>query len=74
MAFKEKTANYLTGLGFREIFTNSITNSHYYTAAELDTAVKLKNSLSAGLDIMRPSMLETGLEVMAYNINRKCSG
>ena len=71
MAFKEKTANYLTGLGFREIFTNSITNSHYYTAAELDTAVKLKNSLSAGLDIMRPSMLETGLEVMAYNINRK---
>lgn len=69
--FKEKIADYLTGLGFREIFTNSLTNSNYYSGEVLQSAVKLKNSLSAGLDIMRPSMLETGLEVMAYNINRK---
>ena len=27
------------------------------------TAVKLLNNLSADLDIMRPSMLETGLEI-----------
>lgn len=29
------------------------------------------NSLSAELNIMRPSMLETGLESVAYNLNRK---
>ncbi len=71
IALKEKTANYLTGLGFSEIFTNSLTTSSYYPEEVLKTAVKLINSLSAGLDIMRPSMMETGLEVMAHNINRK---
>lgn len=68
---KEKTANYLTGLGFHEILTNSITNSAYYNEKELLTAVKMLNNLSADLNIMRPSMLETGLEAVAYNLNRK---
>ncbi len=31
------------------------------------------NNLSAYLDVLRPSMLETGLEIIAYNINRKNS-
>ncbi len=69
--FREKTASYLTGIGFSEIFTNSITNSKYYTENELSGAVKMINNLSEDLDIMRPSMLQTGLEVIAYNINRK---
>lgn len=71
--FKEKTANYLVGLGFYEIFTNSITNSDYYSAEELQSAVKMINSLSAGLNIMRPSMLETGLESIVHNLNRRNS-
>ena len=29
------------------------------------------NNLSADLDVLRPSMLETGLEIIAYNINRR---
>ena len=29
------------------------------------------NSLSADLNVLRPSMLETGLETVAYNLNRK---
>jgi phenylalanyl-tRNA synthetase beta chain len=33
--------------------------------------VRLLNNLSAELDILRPSMLETGLEILAYNINRR---
>jgi phenylalanyl-tRNA synthetase beta chain len=70
-AYKEKAANYLTGLGFNEIFTNSITNSAYYSSDVLETSVKMINSLSAGLDVLRPSMLETGLECIAYNNNRK---
>lgn len=70
---KEKLAQLFAGLGFNEIITNSITNSKNYREDQLNTAVKLLNNLSADLDIMRPSMLETGLEVLAYNINRKNS-
>ena len=59
---KEKTTQFLVGKGFVEIFTNSITNSQYFTPAVLETAVKMMNNLSADLDVLRPSMLETGLE------------
>lgn len=70
-SLREKITGYLTGLGFNEIVTNSITNSQYYNQDELPCAVKMINSLSAELDVMRPSMVETGLETIAYNINRK---
>jgi phenylalanyl-tRNA synthetase beta chain len=68
---REKIAGYLTGQGFDEILTNSITNSQYYNEDELRNAVKMINNLSAELDVMRPSMMETGLEIISYNINRK---
>ena len=68
---KEKTSNVLTGLGFSEILTNSITNSAYFSDEELKTAVRLLNNLSNELNIMRPSMLHTALEVIAFNLNRK---
>ncbi len=68
---KEKMAGFLVGQGFIEIFTNSITNSHYFDESVLATTVKMINSLSAELDVLRPSMLETGLESISYNINRK---
>jgi phenylalanyl-tRNA synthetase beta chain len=70
-ALREKMFGYLTGLGFNEIFTNSITNSAYYSEETLHTSVKMLNSLSAELDVLRPSMLQTGLEAVAYNLNRK---
>ncbi|MEO5562524.1 MAG: phenylalanine--tRNA ligase subunit beta, partial [Chitinophagaceae bacterium] len=70
-AYREKIASYLVGLGFNEILTNSITNSAYFTEEELSTSVKMLNSLSAELNMMRPSMLETGLEVIVHNLNRK---
>ena len=59
------------GQGFNEILTNSITNSAYFSEQELGSAVKMINNLSAELNILRPSMLETGLESIAYNLNRK---
>jgi phenylalanyl-tRNA synthetase beta chain len=71
--YKEKTANYLTGLGFYEIFTNSITNSAYYNETTLQSTVKMINNLSEELNVMRPSMMETGLESVAHNLNRKNS-
>ncbi len=70
-AYKEKIATYLVGTGFNEIFTNSITNAAYYTDAVLKTTVKMINSLSADLNIMRPQMIETGLESIAYNLNHR---
>ncbi|HVX26867.1 MAG TPA: phenylalanine--tRNA ligase subunit beta [Parafilimonas sp.] len=68
---KEKIAQLLIGLGFNEIVTNSITNSKLFSERNLSNAVRLLNNLSEDLDIMRPTMLETGLEILAYNINRK---
>jgi phenylalanyl-tRNA synthetase beta chain len=70
---KEKISGVLTGLGYTEILTNSITNSALLTEAELQQSVKLINNLSRELDTMRPSMLHTALAVMAFNINRKNS-
>lgn len=70
---RERIAGYLIGLGCSEIVTNSITNSQYYTDDVLRSTVKMINSLSADLNVMRPAMLETGLETIAYNINRKNS-
>src|SRR5882757_295200 len=70
-AWKGAASAYLVGQGFNEILTNSITNSAYYTQDELETVVKMVNNLSAELNVMRPSLLETGLESVAHNLNRK---
>ena len=70
-AWRSAVAGYLVGQGFNEILTNSITNSAYFTQEELETSVKMINNLSAELNIMRPSLLETGLESVAFNLNRK---
>jgi phenylalanyl-tRNA synthetase beta chain len=70
-AMQEKMAGFLVGSGFNEIFTNSISNSTYFSETELARAVKMINNLSADLNIMRPSMLETGLESISWNMNRK---
>lgn len=69
--YKEKAANYLTYSGFNEIMTNSITNSAFFPEETHPGTVKMVNSLSAGLNVMRPSMLETGLQAIAYNVNRR---
>lgn len=71
VAYTEKTAEYLAGSGFREIFTNSITNSAYYSEEILQATVKMINNLSEELNILRPGMMETGLESIAWNLNRK---
>ncbi len=68
-ADKDKIASTLTAKGFSEIVTNSIVNSKFYP--ERTDLVKMLNSLSSELDVMRPSLLESGLEVVQYNVNRK---
>jgi len=68
---KEKVANYLAGIGFNEIMTNSITNAAYFSEAERAEMVKMLNSLSAELNILRNSLFETSLEVVAHNLNHR---
>jgi phenylalanyl-tRNA synthetase beta chain len=70
-SLRDKIAGYLVGQGFVEILTNSITNSKYFDEAVLETTVKMINNLSEELNVLRPSMVETGLESISYNINRK---
>lgn len=70
-ALKEKISGVLTGAGFTEILTNSITNAAYFTEQALQGSVKLLNNLSNELNTLRPSMLHTALEVIAFNLNRK---
>jgi phenylalanyl-tRNA synthetase beta chain len=69
--YREKTANMLMGLGFNEIMTNSITNAAYYVEEEKQSMVKMLNSLSAELNVLRNSLFETALEVAAHNLNHK---
>lgn len=70
-SLKEKVATALAGRGFTEILTNSITNSAYFSEGEQQRAVRMINNLSNELDILRPSMLPTALEVIGFNNNRK---
>lgn len=70
-SLKEKVANALVGLGFNEILTNSITHSAYFGEEQLEHTVKLLNNLSSELDVLRPAMLPTALEVISFNSNRK---
>ncbi|MFB9842712.1 phenylalanine--tRNA ligase subunit beta [Mucilaginibacter ginsenosidivorans] len=61
----------LSANGFNEILSNSLTKSAYST--DLDHAVKILNPLSSDLDVMRQSMVFSGLEAIAYNQNRRNS-
>lgn len=69
--WQEKIADLLAGQGFQEILTNSITNGAYFTEAESEGLVRMINSLSQELDVMRPRLLETSLEVVAHNLNHR---
>ena len=61
----------LTANGFNEILSNSLTKSSY--SNDLEHAVKILNPLSNDLDVMRQTMLYSGLEAIAYNQNRRNS-
>ena len=69
--YREKVASALVGLGFNEMLTNSITNAAWFSEEEQQGMVKMINSLSAELNILRPSLFETALDVVARNCNYK---
>ncbi len=69
--YREKVSGNLVGLGFNEIMTNSITNAAYFSEEEQQGMVRMTNSLSAELNILRNSLFETALEVVARNLNHR---
>jgi phenylalanyl-tRNA synthetase beta chain len=69
-------ANQLTALGFNETMANSLTKLEYTALSEnikADANVAILNPLSNDLNVMRQSLLFSGLESVSYNINRKNS-
>ncbi|CAL2064465.1 Phenylalanine--tRNA ligase beta subunit [Tenacibaculum sp. 190524A05c] len=67
-------ANQLVSIGFNETMSNSLTKEDYISLSEdLNTNfnVEMLNPLSSDLKVMRQSLLFSGLESIAYNINRK---
>ena len=72
--YKRNIGEMLIGNGFYEIWTNSLTNQSYQEKNKLTfkgEAVEILNKLSEEQGILRQTLLFTGLEVCAYNINRK---
>lgn len=67
-------ANQLANQGFYEIMTNSLTTDKYTSISkQLDPKnnVNILNPLSTDLSIMRQSVIFSGLETLAFNINRQ---
>jgi phenylalanyl-tRNA synthetase beta chain len=72
--FKRTIGELLVSNGFYEILTNSLTNQAYQQKNNLSftgETVEILNKLSEEQGILRQTMLFTGLEVCAYNINRR---
>jgi len=68
---QNQISDLLSANGFNEILSNSLTKSAY--SDNLDVAVKILNPLSSDLDVMRQSLLFSGLEAIAYNQNRRAA-
>ncbi len=67
-------ANHLVSLGFYEIMTNSLTSEKYISLSDQlneNGYVKILNPLSSDLSLMRKTVLFSGLEALAFNLNRQ---
>lgn len=71
---RNAVSDYLTDNGFSEIMNNSLTKSEYYDENPdfpADRCIPIINPLSKELNVMRQTLLYSGLECIARNINYK---
>jgi phenylalanyl-tRNA synthetase beta chain len=71
---QHRIAELLAANGYHEICTNPLTKSSYAAltdAFDKRQHVAILNPLSETLDVLRQTLLFSGLEVVAHNINRK---
>ena len=68
-----KIASLLSGQGFSEVLTNSLTNSAYFDkeGEANNSLVRILNYNSVELNAMRPTLLHSGLEIIRHNLNRR---
>ncbi len=67
-------SDYLSNNGFFEMMNNSLTKSAYYEKNKIfnsEISVKILNPLSSDLNVLRQTLLFSGLESIIYNLNRK---
>ncbi len=67
-------AEQLSALGFNETMANSLTKASYASLSDNineEANVAMLNPLSNDLGVLRQSLLFSGLESVAYNLNRK---
>ena len=73
-AVRNSISNFLASNGFVETMNNSLTKGDYYSDLKTfpaEACVRIVNPLSSDLNVMRQTLLLSGLEVVAYNINRQ---
>lgn len=73
-AIKKRINTYLASIGFNEMMNLSLIESRHYDKVlpmPTDSMVYINNTSNIHLDIMRPEMLLSGLQSVAYNINRQ---
>lgn len=73
-SFRERIGAHLVASGFREIMTPSLVNGERTVKSGVIASgdlVRLRNPLSAELDVMRPTLLFGALQTIAHNINRQ---
>ncbi len=73
-AVRNNISNFLASNGFNEVMNNSLTKEEYYTSLKTfpaENCVRLVNPLSSDLNVMRQTLILSGLEVIAYNLNRQ---
>jgi phenylalanyl-tRNA synthetase beta chain len=75
-SIQNKMSDFLSGAGWNEIMSNSLTKSEYATWINEDGiqdefSVRMLNPLSSDLNAMRQSLLFQGLEAIALNQNHR---
>ncbi|MCB0791452.1 MAG: phenylalanine--tRNA ligase subunit beta [Flavobacteriales bacterium] len=71
--FRQRLGTYLAARGFQEVMTSSLVNGaqmHRLGVAG-EKLIRLRNPLSAEMDVMRPSLLHGLLAVAGYNTARQ---
>jgi len=71
--WQEKISHFLSGKGYQEILTNSLTNKKYEDDLKLakNEVIEILNRSSEDLGILKPTPLYTALESVRFNLNRK---
>lgn len=69
---KNRISDALSARGFNEMMATSMTKSSYYKDSNvLEHLIYVNNTSNQHLDIMRPTMLYSGLEAIEHNQNRQ---